>query len=78
MTPFSMPAKLTTKENMDFSELEDKHVKAWKDIWGAGQGVGSIRQIQPVAEFARGLKAGYYEAIKRVAEKHGDDNLWKK
>lgn len=66
------PATLTTKENMDFSELQDKDVKAWKDIWGAGQGVGSIHNVQPVAEIIQELKTGYLQAIKRTAEKdHG-------
>lgn len=63
------PAKLKTKENMDFAKRDDNHTKAWKDIWGAGQGVGSIHQVQTVAEISRELKAGYQQAIERIVEK---------
>ncbi len=36
--------------------------KAWKDIWGAGQGVGGIDDIPPVAELVKRLDAEYQAA----------------
>ena len=30
--------------------------KAWKDIWSAGQGVGALREVQPVAEIVAQLQ----------------------
>jgi nitronate monooxygenase len=40
-------------------------VRPWKDIWGAGQGVGSIADAPPTAEVIQRLKADY--AAARVA-----------
>lgn len=36
--------------------------KAWKDIWGAGQGVGQIDSIQPVADVIAELSTEYHQA----------------
>lgn len=36
--------------------------KAWKDIWGAGQGVGQIDLVQPAAEVIAELSAEYSQA----------------
>ncbi|HEY4371820.1 MAG TPA: nitronate monooxygenase family protein [Burkholderiales bacterium] len=41
--------------------------KAWKDIWGVGQGVGQIHKIGTVAEAAAQLKAEYAAARSRIA-----------
>ncbi|MDX2276704.1 MAG: nitronate monooxygenase family protein [Hyphomonadaceae bacterium] len=38
--------------------------KAWKDIWGAGQGVGAVHDVVPAAERIAKLKAEY-DAAKR-------------
>jgi nitronate monooxygenase len=37
-------------------------LKAWKDIWGAGQGVGSVHEIVPAADLVARLKREYDEA----------------
>lgn len=36
--------------------------KAWKDIWGCGQGIGAVKQVLPVAELVRRLRAEYESA----------------
>ena len=41
--------------------------KAWKDIWGAGQGVGSIDGVGSVAALVDRLEAEYHEARQRLA-----------
>jgi nitronate monooxygenase len=41
--------------------------KAWRDIWGCGQGVGPIREITPVAAFVDRLAGEYAEARTRMA-----------
>jgi nitronate monooxygenase len=41
--------------------------KAWKDIWGVGQGVGQIHKIGTAAETAAQLKAEYAAARSRIA-----------
>jgi nitronate monooxygenase len=40
--------------------------KAWKDIWGCGQGIGSINKVQSTAAFVAQLKREYQEAQQRV------------
>ena len=40
--------------------------KAWKDIWGAGQGVGLIHDIPSVAQIVDTLEAEYQAARKRL------------
>lgn len=64
------PSNLKKKESVDFSELRNKEVKAWKDVWGAGQGIGSIHHVQSIAEIVRELKAGYDQATKHVMERN--------
>ncbi|MFN7197619.1 MAG: NAD(P)H-dependent flavin oxidoreductase, partial [Hylemonella sp.] len=40
--------------------------KAWKDIWGAGQGIGAITQIQPAADYIAQLRQQYRAARERL------------
>ena len=44
--------------------------KAWRDIWSAGQGVGSIQRVQTVAELVADLQTEYRDAIRH--EQQGD------
>ncbi|GAA3975594.1 nitronate monooxygenase family protein [Allohahella marinimesophila] len=73
------PADLSPKAELDFgSELDmdtsekGAEKKAWRDIWSAGQGVGSIEQVQGAGELVDKLVAEYHQAIdkqhKRSAE----------
>ena len=48
---------------MNFSGGSSK-AKAWKDIWGAGQGVGAVHEVTPTADLVARLKREY-EAAKR-------------
>ena len=40
--------------------------KAWRDIWGAGQGVGLMEDVPTVAEMVERLKAQYQAARERL------------
>ncbi len=40
--------------------------KAWKDIWGCGQGIGAIDRVRPAAEFVAQLQREYQEARARL------------
>ena len=40
--------------------------KPWRDIWGAGQGVGSIDSILPVEQIVENLKAEYRQAYMQL------------
>ena len=37
--------------------------KAWKEIWGSGQGVGSVGKVVPAAELIARFKKEYDEAV---------------
>jgi nitronate monooxygenase len=40
--------------------------KAWKDIWGVGQGIGNIDDVPPVRELIARLRAEYDAARSRL------------
>ena len=40
--------------------------KAWKDIWGCGQGIGAIDKVLPTAELVARLKREYEAARRRL------------
>lgn len=40
--------------------------KAWKDIWGCGQGIGAIREVTGAAQLVERLKREYRQARERV------------
>jgi nitronate monooxygenase len=51
---------------MNFAEA-GKKAKAWKDIWGAGQGIGAIREVTSTADYIEKLKREYAAARQRLA-----------
>ncbi len=44
--------------------------KAWKDIWGCGQGIGAISKIQSTADFVAQLRREYRAARERLLAMH--------
>jgi nitronate monooxygenase len=40
--------------------------KAWKDIWGCGQGIGAVKDVQPAAQLVARLASEYRAAQARV------------
>lgn len=52
--------------DMDFSTIGNDDAKAWKDIWGCGQGIGAIKKIQGAGELIEQLKAEYQAARERL------------
>ncbi|MEJ7925233.1 nitronate monooxygenase family protein [Sphingobium sp. AN641] len=54
---------------MDFGSLGgDK--KAWRDIWGCGQGIGAVSEILPAASLIARLRREYDEALDRLCAGH--------
>jgi nitronate monooxygenase len=49
---------------MKFGSEGSAKAKAWRDIWGSGQGIGAIDRVRPAAEFIE-LLAEQYAAAKR-------------
>ncbi|WP_116139637.1 NAD(P)H-dependent flavin oxidoreductase [Trinickia diaoshuihuensis] len=62
LDPEALP--VSDKTAMNFAS--DK-AKAWKDIWGAGQGVGLMDDVPSVAELVERLKREYNEARERLS-----------
>ncbi len=62
LDPANLPAR--DKTAMDFgAAAADSHgAKAWRDIWGAGQGVGAIDEILPAADVVARLQDEYRSA----------------
>ena len=51
---------------MSFGSKNAGEAKAWKDIWGCGQGIGAIKQVQPTADLVARLKAEYAAAREQL------------
>ncbi|MFN8899869.1 MAG: NAD(P)H-dependent flavin oxidoreductase [Pseudomonadota bacterium] len=45
--------------------------KAWKDIWGCGQGIGAVKAVAPTADFVARLRREYAEAHRRIVRLGG-------
>lgn len=61
------PENLQKKRDFN-SNFRDNEPKAWKNIWGAGQGVGAIKEIQSIAEIVENLEEEYLQALKRLQQ----------
>ena len=65
MDPDNLPE--ADKSMMNFGSGGNTDKKAWKDIWGSGQGVGMITSAPSVAEIVDQMEREYHEARKRIA-----------
>jgi Dioxygenases related to 2-nitropropane dioxygenase len=50
---------------MDFGSATNK-AKAWKDIWGAGQGVGTMKDIPSVKDLIDRLSIEYDSTLNEL------------
>lgn len=64
MDPEQLPEG--SKHDMDFASGTDIDAKAWKDIWGAGQGVGNINDILPARDIVLRMEQEYRESLARL------------
>ena len=65
LDPDHLPAG--DRDTMKFGSDGSAKLKAWRDIWGAGQGVGSIVDVLPAREVVERLAREYREARRRLA-----------
>lgn len=63
------PANLPDKDKSAMSFGGERDAKAWKDIWGAGQGVGNIGDVLPTAELIARMKQEYRAAKAALCSK---------
>jgi nitronate monooxygenase len=60
------PDALVGKDKMDWSNSQGQ-LKAWKNIWSAGQGVNHIHGVEPVAQIVERYAAEYAAALRQPA-----------
>ena len=69
MDPENLPD--ADKTRMNFGSGGNTDSKAWKDIWGSGQGIGGIQDSPSVSELVGRLKKEHEEAFNEFKSKMG-------
>jgi len=64
MDPENLPE--ADKSTMNFGSGGGSKAKAWKDIWGAGQGVGTVHDIPGIEELVLRMEQEYNDAKTRL------------
>ena len=64
LDPDNLPESDPSK--MNFGSGGNTEAKAWKDIWGCGQGIGAVKDVKTTADFVARLEAEYQAARNRV------------
>ena len=64
LDPDNLPVSDPTQ--MNFGSGGNTDAKAWKDIWGSGQGIGAVKSRGPTADYVAQLAAQYKAAKARV------------
>jgi nitronate monooxygenase len=64
MDPDNLPVSDPSKMNFGGGE---NSAKAWKDIWGCGQGIGAIKEVTSAAELIARLRREYLAAKAKLA-----------
>lgn len=67
LDPENLPVSDPSK--MNFGSGGNSKAKAWKDIWGSGQGVGMVDAVESVAERVDRLEREYQAAREELAAK---------
>jgi nitronate monooxygenase len=62
LDPAALPESDPSKMNFGGSSA-----KAWKEIWGCGQGIGAVDKVQPAAEYVAQLRREYAAARTRLS-----------
>jgi nitronate monooxygenase len=60
------PENLPTSDPSKMNFGGDIAAKAWKDIWGCGQGIGAIDKVQTAGQYIAQLRREYEAARQRV------------
>jgi len=64
MDPDNLPE--SDASMMSFGSGGSSKPKAWKDIWGCGQGINAVKAVVPVADFVGRLQKEYQAAKERI------------
>ena len=66
MDPENLPVSDPSK--MNFGSGGNSKAKAWKDIWGSGQGIGTVERVAPVEETVARLESEYNAAREHLRQ----------
>jgi|TARA_S200002703_G_C3668406_1_gene205203 nitronate monooxygenase len=66
LDPDNLPESDPSK--MNFGSGGNSKAKAWKDIWGSGQGIGAVTRSAPVEETVARLEREYIAAKEALAK----------
>ena len=69
LDPDNLPTSDPSK--MNFGSGGNTKAKAWKDIWGSGQGVGAVKNVGTVADMVDRLEAEYNAAREALGQATG-------
>ncbi|OXS99498.1 nitronate monooxygenase [Notoacmeibacter marinus] len=64
MNPDDLPE--SDPSTMNFASGGGSKAKAWKDIWGSGQGIGAVKSRGPVSAYVDRLEAEYHAALDKL------------
>ncbi len=65
LDPDNLPVSDPSK--MNFGSGGNQKTKAWRDIWGCGQGIGLVKDVVPAGELVARIAREYNEAKQRLA-----------
>lgn len=61
------PDNMPSAPSRNYDSNQSIAAKKWKDVWAAGQGVGAVKKVEPVADVVDRLASEYRSACKRMA-----------
>jgi nitronate monooxygenase len=67
LDPDNLPQADPSK--MNFASGGNQSAKAWRDIWGCGQGIGAVTEVVPAGELVARLGSEYEAAKAELAAK---------
>jgi nitronate monooxygenase len=67
MDPDNLPD--ADKSSMNFGSGGNTKSKAWKDIWGSGQGIGSIKDVASVEDVVAEMERDYKAAVDSLVQR---------
>ena len=60
------PDHLPAAPPRNYDSSQDLASRRWKDVWAAGQGVGAVKSVEPLAAIVDQLAAEYAQALARI------------
>jgi nitronate monooxygenase len=65
MDPNNLPD--ADKSKMDFGSGGNMKTKAWRDIWGSGQGIGGIKKVDSIRVIVDEMERDFQDAVKSLS-----------